>query len=152
MARDDLPPAILEAEMCPLCRMLDCEHTEEEQDAARQAQARGEEGPSLSHDRQQHARKITSAKKLEQRRQDDMRTALATRETRRVLWRFLTMAHVDELSYRPDDDKRHLIFREGERNIGQAIKAAIVAADPQMWVRMQSENLGEHDGVHAETS
>lgn len=56
----------------------------------------------------------------------------------------LDLAHVESLSFRPDDE-RLSIFMEGERNIGIKIKAKLIKHNHSLYMKMLQE-YGERNG------
>ncbi len=74
----------------------------------------------------------------------DLRAVLATRQGRRLVWRYLTRCGVFKTSM---TGSSQTFFLEGQRNVGLWLLADINAADPAAYVQMLAES---HEGEGAE--
>ncbi len=70
---------------------------------------------------------------------EDIRTVLKMPHGRRFIWRYLSLC--DRISAM--DSGSWTYFKEGERNICLKIKADVVQADPDSFLKMMNEAKGD---------
>ncbi|MGF1877273.1 hypothetical protein L4D77_18365 [Photobacterium frigidiphilum] len=71
--------------------------------------------------------------------------SLSDRNVRAWIWRILESSGVLASSYR-DTNPHGTAFNEGKRSVGLGILDDIIAADPNIWVQIQTEWLNEIRG------
>ena len=71
---------------------------------------------------------------------EDIKTVMETREGRRVLWHFLGMSGLDSISA-DYESVQWTYFREGQRNLGLNMKAALIEASLENYQLMELEAI-----------
>lgn len=134
------PPA---PEPCPICRELDCEHTDEQIAAARTAADKGGE-LVLSGDTKQQAQRANRHKKAENKAADDLRVLMSEPRFRRWMWNHLARCGINKVRFVPQAgrplDPFEAAFNDGMANIGNMDVAALQEHCVPEWAKMIEEN------------
>lgn len=138
--------AIVAGERCPICELIDCEHSDEEKLVVASRRARGDEEIRLAHDPRTQSRQVRAARKSATIAERDLERLLELDWGRRIAFRMLSDAHVFGSSYvRGNGEALAIAFAEGERNVGQAWMAAMRAAAPKNFLMMLAEHWNSGD-------
>ena len=78
---------------------------------------------------------------------DGLRSALATVEGRRFIWRLFEWTHILSNSRRETDAATY--FALGEQNIGQQLLGLLEEADPEAWLKLRNEQLEMLEALRA---
>lgn len=70
---------------------------------------------------------------------EDYRWLMSTERGRRILWRFYSLTHPFQPSF--GGGRENTDFREGERNIGLKLQAALARADVKQFAQMMQEHM-----------
>ena len=76
----------------------------------------------------------------QQQAEDDMRWLMGDERGRRLMWQWLSEAGLYRTSYSPDS--MAMAYREGERNRGLVMFAAVMQHTPEQFIRMLAEAQG----------
>lgn len=76
-------------------------------------------------------------RRLIERSRKDMRAVLATAEGRRVMWQLIGKCKVLSSIF---ETNSRIYYNAGQQDIGHYLLGEIVNADPDMWIKMQTEN------------
>lgn len=130
-----------DADLCPVCNALDCEHSDEEKAAHAQAKAAGVEVPYNAGDPAQVAKTARKAKAEKRNAENDLRFIMDDERGRRFMWGLLSRCGIYRNSYLAGRGvPEATAFYEGERNIGLQLIAEVMAAAPRAYEAMQKEN------------
>lgn len=130
-----------EPEACPICLQADCEHSDEEKGAHRDAIARGEEVPFNASDEAQVAKVARTAKRSEKQAAQDLKWVMSDARGRRYVFASLARCGIYRSSFLAGRGQPEATaFYEGERNIGLELLARLLKETPAAYATMMQES------------
>lgn len=94
-------------------------------------------------DKEQVQRAVRADKRNRQRRIEDTKTVLSTREGRRYLWELMSACRVFATCY--SSDAPEMAFKEGMRNVGLMVLSDLNECGSEWYSLMLKENCNVDD-------
>jgi hypothetical protein len=108
----------------------------------------------MAYDEKEQKQALARAKKFAKANEflidNGLRSLLSSREGRAFIWWLLQQGRAQDQPFRADPYLT--AFACGELNVGQKILARVTSVDPGAYVKMQQEQLNEHDSFVGQPS
>lgn len=128
---------------CPLCKEVDCDHTDDEKEEGARLEAAGAQGVYIASDPAAIARKSRESRKKEDATVAQIKWLMAEKRGRSFMWGLLGKSGQHATSF--TSDGLRMAFLEGQRNLGLLYTALIVKHTPEHYWLMVQENSGSKE-------